>query len=277
MNGVTIIIPTKNEEDHLSSLLQSIQKQTHEPLETIVVDNASMDRSVSVAKKYGARVVTKGPERSAQRNYGAGLSAGSYLMFLDADMILTPTVVEECIAEFEKQKETIQGLVIPERSIGAGFWPQVKALERETIMGESGIEAARIFRKTVFDEFHGYDELLTGPEDYDLPQRIQHKYGTFSIGRLESAVLHDESGFTLGRTLKKKYYYGKKMAVYMKKKENRGPAIKQANFFYRLYLLCKKPTLVLRNPIVSLGLVFLRTCEYIALGSGFLVGLYEKK
>src|SRR5260221_10860805 len=95
---VSIIITTKNESLVIERLLQSIKKQSHPQIETIVVDNYSTDTTQKIAKKYTKRVFEFGPERSAQRNYGAKMSKGSYIVFLDADMELSPKVIEECVS-----------------------------------------------------------------------------------------------------------------------------------------------------------------------------------
>ena len=97
MLTVSVIVTTKNEADRLPACLESIKKQTYLNIELIVVDNNSRDKTKDIAKSFGARVFDKGPERSAQRNFGVSHAKGDYLLFLDADMELTPKVVEECV------------------------------------------------------------------------------------------------------------------------------------------------------------------------------------
>src|SRR3989304_9732791 len=87
---VSIIVTTKNESDVIERLLKSIKSQTHDNLEIIVVDNQSSDRTKEISKQYTRNVYDYGPERSAQRNFGARKAGGQYFLFLDADMELTP-------------------------------------------------------------------------------------------------------------------------------------------------------------------------------------------
>ena len=87
---VSVIVTTKNEEDVIGTLLKSIKKQTYPSIETLIVDNHSSDNTIKIAKKYKVECFTFGPERSAQRNFGAKKSRGKYLLFLDADMELNP-------------------------------------------------------------------------------------------------------------------------------------------------------------------------------------------
>lgn len=60
----------------------------------------------------------------------------------------------------------------------------------------------------------GYDESITGPEDWDLPLRIRKK---FKIGRINSFILHNEGNLSLLNLMKKKYYYAQKISRYLRK------------------------------------------------------------
>jgi glycosyltransferase involved in cell wall biosynthesis len=94
ISQLSIIIPTLNEEHYLPSLLESIAKQKYEgKLQVIVVDGASKDRTVAVAKKFESRIkdlsiiqVKRGT--AYQRNRGAEKAKYAYLLFLDADIVL---------------------------------------------------------------------------------------------------------------------------------------------------------------------------------------------
>lgn len=265
---VSIIITTKNEEAHLPPLLESITKQTYKTIETIVVDNASKDRTVLFAKQFKTLVWNKGPERSDQRNFGMEKAKGDYVLFLDADMILTPSVVKECIATIHE----LNALVIPERSIGNGFWTRCKILERMCYEGVDWIESARFFQKRIVLQMGGYNTKLTGPEDFELPQRIKFKYGSGCIGRIKSYILHDEGKISLAKLLAKKYYYGRKMRQYRAISESKSYFAKQANPLYRFALFFRRWDLFVKDPIHAVGMVLLKIMETAALGLGSLQG-----
>ncbi|OGH08640.1 MAG: hypothetical protein A2152_03170, partial [Candidatus Levybacteria bacterium RBG_16_35_6] len=213
---VSIIITTKNSSEFLERCLKSIKSQTYKNIELIVVDNNSIDDTKKIALNYTNLVFNKGPERSAQRNFGAFRSKGKYLLFIDSDMELTKNVVTDCVSKIQKHK----ALIIPEKSIGNTFWARCKALERSFYTGISWMEGARFFDKKIFKEFKGYDEKNTGTEDFDLPQKIEEKYSKKAIGRIESLIIHHEGNLSLRDTLKKKYYYGKKIGIYKSKNKN---------------------------------------------------------
>lgn len=272
-SSVSIIITTRNSGQTLQALLKSIKDQTYKKIETIVVDNNSSDGTVDIAKRYIKNVYDKGPERSAQRNFGAKAAKGDYLFFLDSDMVLTKNVVEECIRgrEVGGGKWEVGGIVIPEKSFGWGFWAKVKAFEREINRGEPYLEAARFFPNKVFWEFRGYDESLTGPEDWDLPQRISKKY---KLGRIKSHILHNEGRVNLFGLAKKKFYYGLSAHKYLTKQKISLFSPVTLYFlrpaFYREWLV------LLSHPMLSLGLLVMLTFESVGGGLGYIVGRCQK-
>ena len=141
---VSIIITTKNEEKNIENCLLSITEQTYPYLEVIVVDNHSSDRTREIALKFTNKFFLKGPERSAQRNYGMiKVAKGKYVMFLDADMILGPKAVETCVSMVESKKWV--ALHIPECVLGKNYFSRVRRFERSFYNG-TVIDGARFFK-----------------------------------------------------------------------------------------------------------------------------------
>lgn len=263
---VSIIVHTKNSERTLQKHLESIKSQSYKNIEIIAVDNHSTDVTLSILKKYTKKVFTFGPERSAQRNFGVKKSTGRYVYIPDSDMVLTKNVVRECVENILKDQK-IKALVVPERSFGKGFWAKCKSLERECYLGDKTIEAARFFDKKTFLEVGGYDEDITGPEDWDLPQRIKNKY---SIGRISSFALHDEGGLSLWKLLKKKFYYGKELSRYISKHPIKTNLVQTIYIlrpaFYRNWFL------LINHPITTMGMFLMLMLEQCAGFLGFLYG-----
>lgn len=268
---VSIIITTKNSGRTLEKLLKSIKLQSYKRIETIVIDNKSSDKTFLIAKKYTKNVFDYGPERSSQRNFGIKKAKGDYLLILDSDMILTKNIVLECVNKIEKDKK-IGGVIIPERSFGEGIWSKAKILEREINEGESYFEAARFFPKELVLKLKGYDENITGPEDWDLPNRIAKKN---KIERIESYILHDEGKHSLLGLVKKKYYYGLSADKYLKKQNISafGPRtiyiLRPA--FYRNW------NKILDDPIVGGSMILMLLAETVGGGLGYLIGKYKNE
>lgn len=259
---VSFVVPTRNSERTIRGCLASIRAQYLQPVELIVVDNASTDATFAEAAAVADRVITAGPERSAQRNIGASASRGDHIVFIDSDMVLEPEVASQVAAEFDRDPR-LGGLVLPERSFGSGFWAECKVLEKRLYVGDSSVEAARAFRRRSFDEVGGYDTRLTGPEDWDLPDRIEE--AGWSIGRIEARVHHDEGRLSLAETFRKKRYYGRTVFPYVARHGRIGAQKVARSALFR------QPSRFLREPRLSLGLLGLKAVEF----TGIMVGVVE--
>lgn len=271
---VSVIVPTKNSSVFLESCLQSIKGQSYKNTELIVVDNNSTDATKEIAKKYTDKVYNKGPERSAQRNYGVKKSNGRYVLIIDSDMKLTKDVVKACVDKIASDNH-IKGIVIPEESFGEGFWAQCKKLERSFYVGVDWMEAARFFRRDAFDAVDGYDEEITGAEDYDLPQRIAEEYGRHAISRIEQYILHDEQKISLFKTCKKKFYYAQGIRRYKTVPTNKKSFRKQSSIIKRYKLFLSQQSKLFKNPILGMGLLFMKTCEFGFGGLGYFLNNFR--
>jgi len=263
---ISVIIPTKNSSKFLEECLQSVKNQTYKNIEIIVVDNNSTDRTKEIAGKYTDKVFTKGPERSAQRNFGLKNSAGEYVVFVDSDMQLTPRVTEACMEEINRDR-AIKGIKIPEESFGVGFWAKCKKLEKSFYNDVDWMQGARFFEKGVVTEAGGYDENMISGEDWDLSQRIENKHKNAKIKEL---ILHNEGEIDLFQTVKKKYYYAKHFAKYAKKEHNKGSTQNQTSIISRYKLFLTQPKKLFKDPLVGLEMLFMKTCEFGFGGMGYL-------
>jgi len=258
---VSVILTTKNESKNIKRFLKSIALQTYGHMELIVVDNNSSDKTKEIAWKFTKNVYNYGPERSAQRNFGAKKAGGRYLIFLDADMELSPRVVEDCVKLALKSRLNI--LTIPETTVGAGFVPRVRKFEREMYIDEPDYEVPRFFDRNIFFEYGGYDENLTGPEDYDLPYRMRLKN---KIGRVTEYIYHHEEGLSLAGLLRKKYYYAKRGAFYALK-HPRLVKIQGTILFRRVYV--KHWRKFVSNPFIGAAFLIVRFLETVWAVAGF--------
>lgn len=270
---VSVIITTKNEEDVIGRLVESVRKQTYRQAEIIIVDNYSIDKTIAIAKKMGARIYILGPERSAQRNFGARNAKGEYFLFLDADMELTPNVLKDCV-EIRSKDKKIGAVVIPEESKAHTFWEKVKAFERSFYneSGDEATDAARFFTKEAFLKAGGYDETITGPEDWDLPENVR-KLG-FKTGRINAVIYHYEKIASLFELVRKKFYYALRSHRYLSKQKISVISPKTIYFlrpvFYRHF------DKILTHPVLSLGMMIMFTFELIGGGLGYLKGRLRK-
>ncbi|MHA1280147.1 MAG: glycosyltransferase family 2 protein [Candidatus Helarchaeota archaeon] len=268
---VSVIISTRNEEDVIEDLLKSVRSQTYPNIELILVDNKSADHTVEIANFYVDKLVIQGPERSAQRNRGVQEARGKYVLILDADMRLSPRVVKDLVACVINDS-SIKAVVIPEKSFGYNYWARCKALERNCYTDNlKDVTGARFYDKELFLRIGGFDEKMTGTEDWDLSQRVAR---VAKVGSIQSVIIHNEGHINLFDQMRKKYYYALTLRGYIK----RHPAafFRQANFLFRPAYFRHWRDLV-RHPHLAAGMFFLRLSEAVAGAVGVLLGVLQGK
>jgi glycosyltransferase involved in cell wall biosynthesis len=98
---VSIVIPAYNREKTLKRAVESVLTQTIQDIEVIVVDDASMDNTVAVAKELArsdprVRLIQSTSHHGAQaaRNLGARDADGDWLCFFDSDDYMLPASVK---------------------------------------------------------------------------------------------------------------------------------------------------------------------------------------
>lgn len=129
---ISVILPVYNMEKYLSAAICSALEQTYTPVEVIVVDDGSNDRSASAAKKHLPEIVYSYQENQglgAARNHGLSLAQGEYLAFLDADDVWPKTRLENQMIGFDRDQglEAVFGLA------DEFYSPELKEEERKKI------------------------------------------------------------------------------------------------------------------------------------------------
>jgi glycosyltransferase involved in cell wall biosynthesis len=261
------VVTTRNSAGTLRACLESIVAQCYPSVEIVVVDNESTDATLEIARRLTPYVYTYGPERSAQRNAGARIAHGSYLAFIDSDMILAPEVIEQSVRTLEADP-AVGGIIIPEKSVGEGFWARCKALERSCYVGDDSIEAARFFPRTILESVGGYDETLTGPEDWDLSQRVQRVGGVRRIG---AYITHVEGRLALRETMQTKFYYGRSMGRYIRQQP--AGAARQLQLVRPAFV--RQWRRLLAQPALTAGMLMMKGCEFAAGGAGLALSSFH--
>lgn len=260
---ISVIINTRNEEENIVRLLKSLRNQEFEDLEIIVVDNNSVDKTAALAQEFGARVFNFGPERSEQKNFGAHEAKGEWLLFVDADMELTPKVLRDCQS---RAGTNFDALVIPEMSVGEGFWAVCRSLEKRMYFNDPRVEAPRFFSREIFFRAGGYSEGMVSGEDWDLREKVKKAGGR--IGRAGEVLLHHEGRLTLSAVIKKKFYYSRHSRQYLSKNP-----IKPVDFLFFIFRpgYFRNIKFALADPAHFFGLIFLKTVELFTGLTGWLV------
>jgi 4,4'-diaponeurosporenoate glycosyltransferase len=102
----SIIIPARNEEHNLPTLLRSVASQPLKPHQIIVVDDSSTDRTAELARQLGATVIPSPPLPEGWRgktwacHQGAQAATGELLLFLDADTWFEPNGLARAVSGY---------------------------------------------------------------------------------------------------------------------------------------------------------------------------------
>lgn len=103
---VSVVIPVKDDADHLRRCLAAFQRQTRRPDEIVVVDNDSRDASAAVAISFGATVVhCADPGVPAASACGYDAAEGDLILRLDADCVPVETWVQSVVTAFAQHPE----------------------------------------------------------------------------------------------------------------------------------------------------------------------------
>lgn len=113
---VSAIIPARNEESNIYNLITDLNKQTYQPFEIIVVDDMSKDRTSEEVKKTNAILIQikEKPEKWNGKTWACHIGSknanGDILLFIDADVRLSPVAIERLIYTYSQNNETISVL-----------------------------------------------------------------------------------------------------------------------------------------------------------------------
>ncbi|MFN0301656.1 MAG: glycosyltransferase [Burkholderiales bacterium] len=194
---ISFVIPAYNEELLLGRTLCALYDAARalgQPIDVVVVDDASTDRTASVAREHGARVVSVNHRQiAATRNAGATAATGEMLIFVDADTVVTSAAIRAAVAAMRAG------------AVGGGcafrFDGHLPLYGR--LLAALGVPLYRLFRlasgcflfctRAAYDSVGGFDEALFGAEEAAMSR---------ALGRQGRFVILREHVTTSGRKLR---------------------------------------------------------------------------
>jgi glycosyltransferase involved in cell wall biosynthesis len=306
-NAVSVIIPTKNEEQSIHECLFSVFNQSLNPLEVIIVDGGSTDNTLKLARQFPVEVITETEPTSLPnaRNLGAKTAKGDVIFIMDADVILEKNCICNALKYFEDPNVIT---VIPsEQNIAHSH---IEKIQMDWDRGsanplKSGIGIgvfAGFLRKTIFEKIK-FDSRLGYGEDDDFLQRLKCFYGkSAKIIHVSDSKISVHYSHTL-KDLQTSYtWYGRTFKKYLLKNFSikpllilgslLAPTILLVLVFLTLFFTQLLPLLILvaallvaRNLIVCYRLKSIRFVEFVAFelarslffAFGMIQGLFLKK
>lgn len=174
---ITIVIPCKNESTLISDVLYHLNKQHYINGVKVIISDSSDDNTRDVISDVVYEnldiVIIDGGIPSVARNNGARLCKTPYILFLDADMILSDryTIFDTMVVIDDYDLVTCRFRTIGKYSF---IFPIFEFI-RDLFIWYSpcAIGGFMLFNKSVFDELGGFNEKFLVAEDYALSNQVK--------------------------------------------------------------------------------------------------------
>ncbi len=195
---VSVIIPTRDRAELLTTALAAILAQARTDLEVIVVDDGSRDRTPEVIEEARAadpRVRSLRNERSlgaaAARNAGAAEGRGEYLLFEDDD----------CRSRPDRVTRMLRALGTAPNAGYAYCWMEAHSTDGSVrIHGRDGPWSigtpCALIRRAHFEQVLGFDAGLPRLQDFDLWTRLLAKAPAIEVPEVLLTVTRSDQGIS---------------------------------------------------------------------------------
>jgi glycosyltransferase involved in cell wall biosynthesis len=209
VSEISAIVCAKNSELTIESCLKSIEE--NQPMEIIVVDGNSADRTVEIAMKYADKVYSDGGKGLAySRQLGAEKAEGEYIAYVDSDVILPPNTLERMLNELKEKGYTLIHAQILSREINS-YWEWAEdhyfrtRFNKEGETEGTGNVAVVCKRESVLS--YKYDPFFVGAAEHvDLYYRWRRD--GLRLGISSASAYHQHRASTRS-FIKQRIWYGK--------------------------------------------------------------------
>lgn len=177
---LSVVIPAFNEARLIERSLQSVavsiaqNRKSGFTSEIIVVDNNSSDNTADLARRAGARVVFEPVNQIGRaRNAGAAQATGDWLLFLDADSLLSPELLADILRVIESGKYVGCGSTL--RMDGLPWWANVtlQLWTGTSVVFRWAAGALVVCRRDAFQEVGGFDQDLYALDEIRLSKQLK--------------------------------------------------------------------------------------------------------
>lgn len=261
---ISIILPIadKAPKGLVKSCLKSIENQTFQNFELLIITSKQVAKRLSLGTApYRLKIITENYPKSQARNLGTQKALGEYLLHLDHDLLLPPTLLSHLA---QKAKTKSQAVIIPVKvKAGKLIIGKLRSLEHQLMLGSQELETPVFFNKSLLKKVGGYDPLLDPLDDWGIHLALKEEGVKFD--RVKDALILNAPN-KVKTLLKRKYQRGQ--AVFNLK--GKYPHSPQLSFKKRLLLVKQKWPQVAKSPFLSCGLLFLKSAESFAFFLGSL-------
>ena len=185
----SVIVPLYNKEREVESTLRSVLAQTYQPLEIVVVDDGSTDRSAEIVESLGSPLIRlirqSNAGECAARNRAMSEARGEWFALLDADDEWKPEFLEEVAAMIEEWPDCgiystafdivsptgrVRGNCPTQRGVVDNFW-------RESMTHYVTIPSATVLSRKAVEQLGGFPEGMKMGGDQWMWIKLASHYG----------------------------------------------------------------------------------------------------
>ena len=154
---ISIVIPVYNRQAYIEECIRSVQVQTYQNYEILLIDDGSTDDTLTICRRLAQeipqiRILESGHvDVSAARNLGLDAACGDYVFFLDSDDVIHPGLLEVLVTGLKNSDAAMAGTEIcnPPRQ----YWEKAKQMIADDIdFGETRYHS---FEETIDAVFCG--------------------------------------------------------------------------------------------------------------------------
>lgn len=154
---ISVIIPAHNDSNNIGEALERVKALNQN--EVIIVEGKSTDKTIDLARQWGADIISSELNRSRQMNMGAKQAEGDILLFIYPNVIL-PVNYEDHIRQILSVPEYLGGyfsLKYKSKSLKSRI--REKMIRLRNILLRLPINEQPVFvRKSIFNELNGFSE-----------------------------------------------------------------------------------------------------------------------
>jgi len=205
---VSVVLNIMNEEKNIADLLDSLVVQ-EQPLEIVVVDAKSRDKTLDIVQKYVEkfpfiRIYVESGSRGYSTNFGIGKATGDIIAFTGGDCIANPFWTKELRRTIDEGADIVAGRCV---NIGLESWEALDRVELNYKGVDLSFPSANMaFKREVLEKVGGFDTWFVTAEDIDL--NFRSVAAGYKIAYNPYSIVYHRTKATVYRFYKQAFWNG---------------------------------------------------------------------
>lgn len=277
---ISVLMTAYNRERYIAEAIESVLQSTYQHWELIIVDDCSIDNTLSIAKEFekrDCRIRVYENERNlgdyGNRNKAASYATGKYLKYLDSDDKIFRDGLEYCVVEMEKYPGASIGLVTFNKNYtGSSVLIASKEIIRSHFYGGADLTigpTGSVINRKCFERNGGFDATFKVASDnyFNIQMAIVGDvvllpYQFFYYREHEGQEINNTTGYLIQNYLyNKKLFEGKTLpltnseVIYLKRKLQKRHSVNLLKFFFKIKNLSKVSSVMKSTDYSMLNLI----------------------